>query len=235
MKKLLFILALLMPMAASAYDFMVDGVAYKILSTTDLTCVVTEGCVPDDGKLVIPATVDYKNRTLTVVGIGEGNGIADFQTITDLTIENGPTYIEGRAFIFQRIQTVKIPPSIKLVKSDGFGNNMGHYNSLYNWITEPFEVVIEDGEDVLEGEQPTFFPYPFSSCKITKLYLGRSINDKLFAGFGSLEDFTIGDMVTSVASEGASISYYMTSLKKLTVGKKLEVVPNLQEESIDEI
>ena len=42
MKKLLLFLAMLMPMAASAYDFMVDGVAYNILSAADLTCVVTE-------------------------------------------------------------------------------------------------------------------------------------------------------------------------------------------------
>lgn len=50
-----------------------------------------------------------------------------------------------------------------------------------------------------------------------------------------MEEFTIGDKVTSVLSEGISMSYYMSSLKKLTVGKKLEIVPNLQEESIDEI
>lgn len=235
MKKLLLFLAMLIPMAASAYDFMVDGVAYNILSAADLTCVVTEGCVPDNGKLVIPATVNYKNRTLTVVGIGDGKGVADFQTITDLTIENGPTYIEGSAFVFQRIQKLWIPPSIKLIKSDGFGSNMGHYNSIGNWISEPFEVIIEDGEDALKGEQPTFFPYPFNKGIVTRLYLGRSIDDKLFHGLGSLEDLTIGDMVTSVLREGVSMSFYMSSLKKLTVGKKLEIVPNLQETSLDEI
>lgn len=234
MKKIILFLAMLLPMAASAYDFMVDGVAYKVLSATDLTCVVTEGCVPDNGKLVIPATVNYKNRTLTVVGIGEGKPVAT-QTVTDLTIENGPTYIEATAFASSRIQTVRIPPSIKLIKSDGFGSNMGHNNGLATWISEPFDLVIEDGEDVLKGEYPTFFPAPFYRCMITRLYLGRSIDDELFTSFSSVENFTIGDMVTSVASEGAEISYYMSSLKKLTVGKKLEVVPNLQEESIDEI
>ena len=81
MKKLLLFLAMLIPMAASAYDFMVDGVAYNILSAADLTCVVTEGCVPDNGKLVIPATVNYKNRTLTVVGIGDGRALLIFKLL----------------------------------------------------------------------------------------------------------------------------------------------------------
>lgn len=234
MKKLLLFLLMLLPLTASAYDFMVDGVAYNILSTTDLTCVVTEGCVPSNGKLVIPATVKYKNRTLTVVGIGDGEPIADYQSVTNLTIENGPTYIEGGAIRFQMIQVVRIPPSIKLIKSDGFGSNYGH-SGLASWIPDPIEVIIEDGDDGLEGERPTFFPYPFNSCKIIRLYLGRSIDDKLFNGLGSLEEFTIGDKVTSVLSEGVSMSYYMSSLKKLTVGKNLQTVPNLQEESIDEI
>lgn len=234
MKKLLLFLLMLLPITASAYDFMVDGVAYNILSTTDLTCVVTEGCVPNNGKLMIPATVNYKNRTLTVVGIGDGEPIADYQSVTNLTIENGPTYIEGDAIRFQMIQVVRIPPSIKLIKSDAFGGNYGH-SGLASWIGDPIEVIIEDGDDDLEGERPTFFPYPFNGCLITRLYLGRSIDDKLFNGLGSLEEFTIGDKVTSVLSEGVSMSYYMSSLKKLTVGKNLQTVPNFQEESIDEI
>lgn len=234
MKKLLLFLLMLLPLTASAYDFMVDGVAYNILSATDLTCVVTEGCVPSNGKLVIPATVKYKNRTLTVVGIGDGEPIADYQSVTNLTIENGPTYIEESAIRFQMIQVVRIPPSIKLIKSNAFNGNYGH-SGLASWIPDPIEVIIEDGDDDLEGERPTFFPYPFNGCKIYRLYLGRSIDDKLFNGLGSLEEFTIGDKVTSVLSEGISMSYYMSSLKKLTVGKKLEIVPNLQEESIDEI
>ena len=234
MKRMLLFLAMLLPMAASAYDFMVDGVAYNVVSATDLTCVVTEGCVPNNGKLVIPATVNYKNRTLTVVGIGEGNPVADYQAITELTIENGPTYIEAAAFRSQMIQIVRIPPSIKLIKSDAFGNNYGHSSGLASWIPDPFELIIEDGQDILEGEAPTFFPHPFNQCKVTRLYLGRSIDDKVFWGFSSVEEMTIGDMVTSLGNTVPG-DYDMSSLKKLTIGKNLESVPNLKETSLDEI
>lgn len=80
--------------SASAYDFEVDGIYYNILSLEELTCEVTynDGNRLDKtlsfsvgysvdklnwsypsytGKITIPSTVNYKGKTLSVIGVGE--------------------------------------------------------------------------------------------------------------------------------------------------------------------
>lgn len=231
MKKLFLIFAMLMSMAASAADFVVNGVAYKVLSLQELTVEVTKGCMPDNGKLVIPATVDYKDRTFTVLGIGEGEvggGICNSKC-KELVIKNGPTYISNSAFCSQDIEIVKIPSSITLIKNWAFRSNHGHFNSLLNWIRDPIELVIEDGDDLLEGEYITFMGSSFSDCKITKLYLGRAIDDGLISdAAGSLEELIIGDKVTTFSLDWIW-EYGLTDIKTLTIGKAVEEVPYLNE------
>ena len=57
-------------LGASAYDFMVDGIAYEITSSSDFTCAVVKADGKYEGKLIIPATVSYKGRDLTVTSVG---------------------------------------------------------------------------------------------------------------------------------------------------------------------
>lgn len=57
--------------SVSAYDFTVDGLYYNIVSLENLTCEITYGDNGNkySGDIVIPETVTYNNKTLTVVGI----------------------------------------------------------------------------------------------------------------------------------------------------------------------
>ena len=84
LKSLLTMVCLLCSTNASAYDFEVDGIYYNVVSLNDLTCGVTNGSRSYKGDIVIPATVDYANKTLTVVEIG----YATFKksSITSITI-----------------------------------------------------------------------------------------------------------------------------------------------------
>jgi len=70
-----------------AYDFTVDGIYYDVVSFTDLTCKVAEGDTKYKGDIVIPGTVNYANKTLTVVGINDYvfNNCSD---LTGITIPN---------------------------------------------------------------------------------------------------------------------------------------------------
>lgn len=70
-KQLLITVAVLLcSVTANAYDFEVDGIYYNILSASDLTVCVTSGDNKYTGEVIIPSTVTYKSRTLTVKAIG---------------------------------------------------------------------------------------------------------------------------------------------------------------------
>jgi len=94
---LLTIAVLLCSISASAYDFEVDGIFYKVLSTFELTAEVTSGDIKYSGDVVIPGNVTYKGKILVVQGIAEET----FYKCSDLksvTISNGITYIGAYAF-----------------------------------------------------------------------------------------------------------------------------------------
>jgi hypothetical protein len=245
MKKLLFIIAMILPMAVCAADFVVNGVAYKVLSMNDLTCEVTLGCLPDNGKLVIPATVEYKGRTFTVLGIGSRenessllpSSICELGSLTDLTIMNGPTYIDESAFRQQKISKVRIPKSITRIGVNAFWKNNKYYiDSGLTSQTDPTEVILDDGDEDLSLEQRLFYGPTFNESKVTRLYLGRNLgsnNDAYIFNGADLEELIIGDKVTRIPN-GSFTSYQeeigdFSSLKKLVIGKGMDEVPYLDE------
>ena len=80
--------ALALPgISASAYDLEVGGIFYNIVSFDDMTCEVTsddEGTTQYEGDVVIPETITYNGRTLTVAKIGDG--AFEYAPITSITI-----------------------------------------------------------------------------------------------------------------------------------------------------
>lgn len=230
MKKLLFILSMVIPMTVYAADFVVNGVAYKVLSMTDLTCEVTTGNTPDKGKLIIPATVEYKGKTFKVLGIGDE--ACDFKNgdITEVEIADGLTYIGKNAFYAQHISQLTIPKSVNLINETAFWKvgAKDEKSSSYSTILLPIELVIEDGDNILEGVYRDWVGYPFYETKIKRLYLGRNINENLlkYSLSGSLEEFIIGDKVTQLTKSSLGS---LSAVKKLTIGTGLEEVPNLDE------
>ena len=98
MKKLMILgVFLFSVLSAAAYDFMVDGVYYNILSISDLTCEVTNGEEKYVGDIKIPATVSYKNRELSVVKIG-WKAFGDCRGLISVVIPNSVTSIGSSAF-----------------------------------------------------------------------------------------------------------------------------------------
>ncbi|MBQ8153843.1 MAG: leucine-rich repeat protein [Prevotella sp.] len=242
MKKYLFIILLaLLPMVSNAYDFMVNGVAYKILSLSDLECEVTDGFVADnEGKLVIPSTVEYKGRVFKVLGIGDISiGATEHNSITELVLEEGLSYIGSYAFWGQRIETIRIPKTITSIKTSAFLENKGHKIFVTGtWVSEPpINLIIEDGDELLSyNVENPFFDPPFTCCRFTYLYLGRSVNNQFFSTtITSVEKIVIGDQVKELTTEMLG-GYTLSKLKTLVIGKGLEMVPYMQEgDNIEEI
>lgn len=93
MKHLASIILLLSMAVASlaASTFEVNGITYEILSTSELTCLVSKISTDVTGDLVIPATVNYKGKTLSVIAIGdpdESHTYGEFTCGYDLPISS---------------------------------------------------------------------------------------------------------------------------------------------------
>lgn len=75
-KLLLFLVTMLMPIMASAYDFEVDGICYTITSIGDLTVEVANSSNTEtkssnyEGDIIIPSSIVYNNVTFSVTGVG---------------------------------------------------------------------------------------------------------------------------------------------------------------------
>lgn len=120
-KQLCLILTMIMAVGkALAYDFMVDGIAYNILSASDLTCEVV-GCYREyAGDLIIPSTVRFQNRELRVVELGD----KCFQFYADLTsieIPSSVTSIGLDCFLgCTGLTSIKIPSSVTYIAPSCF-------------------------------------------------------------------------------------------------------------------
>lgn len=97
-------LFLLFAISVCAHDFEVNGIYYNIISATDLTVEVTyrdgtnyEYANEYSGEIIIPSTVSYKSKNLTVTGIG-GSAFYECNGVEKITIPNTVTTIGYMAF-----------------------------------------------------------------------------------------------------------------------------------------
>lgn len=103
---------------AVSSDFEVDGIGYTIVSLPDLTCKITSYNTRT-GDIVIPSTVTYKNKQLSVVSIGDN--VFSESSITGVTIENGVTSIGNSAFRkCSELTSVKLPNSLTRIGALAF-------------------------------------------------------------------------------------------------------------------
>ena len=92
------LLCLAFSLVCRAADFINDGFAYQILSSTNKTVeVVCDASVDYRGVLIIPAVVSYKGTTYKVVAIGDGAFLCRYQ-LKAITLPNTVKHLSNRAF-----------------------------------------------------------------------------------------------------------------------------------------
>ena len=134
MKRLIFLILIITPLLASAYDFERDGIYYNILESElydheEPICEVTfatkirgdilnhMGTIYDyQGEVTIPQTVEYEDTEYKVIGIGY-RACAFCELISFITLPEGLEYIDDYAFL--SCQTMKFPNIPSTVRSIG--------------------------------------------------------------------------------------------------------------------
>lgn len=208
--------------SVSAYDFTVDGLYYNIVSLEDLTCEITYGDKVDEyhgtysGDIVIPETVTYNNKTLTVVKIGE-NAFYYCSELSSVIIPQTVTYIGSQAFMrCIAITGITIPNSVTFIGYQAFGNCI----SLNN-------IVFEDGDKTLEWDNNDISFTIFYGCPIDSLYLGRNLKrTEKYNAYGLFQDSSVKKLIVgNTVTEIENRSFYgCEKLTEISLGNSVTTI-----------
>lgn len=180
-QKIVTLTAMLLSMlTASAHDFEYNGMYFNILSTTDLTCEITEGDVKYEGNISIPSEVEYKGRTLKVTSIGQ-SAFSNSSSLVSVNIPNSVTKISNSAFSdCSSLVSVTIPNSVKEI-----------YNGAFNGCSSLLSVTIPNSVEKIHV-------WCFANCsKLQKIEIEKGDNplkldEKIFENDDAVTDIVIG-------------------------------------------
>ena len=207
MKKqiLLFLVLIMLPMVASAYDIAVENadgktiyfnyinngtelqVTYKSWSASGSYGNLTYTYHGYEGvtELVIPEEVTYMERTRKVTSIG-GSAFKGCTALKSVTIPNSVTYIGNSFEGCTGLSSVVIGDHVKSIESSAFKD-----------CTALTSIVIPNSVTSIGNEA-------FKGCScLTSVTIGNSvtnIGEKVFYGCSCLTSITIGNSVTSIGS-----------------------------------
>lgn len=105
--------------SAHAYDFEVDGFNYTITSPSKLE-VKLAFAATDDIDITVPSTVNWQNRTYSVLSIGE---YAFRSVVQSVVIPEGVRELEQYAFYARsNCKSVELPNSLEVIGKSAFVN-----------------------------------------------------------------------------------------------------------------
>jgi len=172
----------------SAYDFEVDGIYYGY-DTSTMTAYVTYKTTDYNsysGSIVIPATVTYNGKTLSVASVGR-YAFRDCTDLKSVTISDGVPVIADNAFAScTNLKSVTIPNSVTTIGSQAFSEC-----SSLTTITLPDSLT-------------TISSSLFSDC-LELAYINipdsvTTIGSSAFSGCSNLENIAIPFGVTEIGS-----------------------------------
>lgn len=165
--------------SAGNYDFEVNGIYYDLTSLNELTCIVVNGKEEYKGDIVLPSTVNYNGRVLTVVGIGN-RAFYGCSQLTGITIPNTITSIADFAFEgCYKLERINIEDGETVL-------NMGHGPQNPNG----------------DGTNAGLFYLDGDNSPSLRLYIGRNLdyNNYTCSPFlrRKIKELTIGNFVTAI-------------------------------------
>ena len=178
---LLWVLSMvILPLSAVSYDFIEDGICYKLLSYGNFV-EVTQGKSSYKGDIVIPTTVTHNGQEYYVVGIGYaafdccGNvtsvkmpetissigqyAFRDCKKLKEIHIPKGVSTLSLHAFEnCTALQEIRIPSSVVKIQAEYDGDHGSYtynkeYGCFYN-CTNLKKVIFEDGDTPITFYRP---------------------------------------------------------------------------------
>ena len=231
-----FLLTMLMSMVAcvaSAHNFEVNGIFYKITSSTDLTVSVTyEGDSYSysneyTGSVVIPETVTYSGKTYSVTSIGN-YAFTHCSGLTSVTIPNSVASIGWYAFSYcSGLTSVTIPNSVTAIGESAF-SDCGDLTSVtinsntiasksYESSSTLARIFGSQVKEYVFGDEVgRIGSYACYNCtNITSVTIGNSVTSigwSAFEGCSGLTSVTIGNSVTSIGYDAFDGCIDLTSV-----------------------
>ena len=225
-KQLLLLVVMLLPLVASAYDFEVNGIFYGY-NATNQTAYVTSGNTKYSGDIIIPNTVSYNGRQMSVSEIG-WEAFKDCTELASVSMTNSVQIIGNRAF-YGCVELTKIDMS-------GCIQKIGEYafydcKKLKGLILPETLEIIEMSAFAGCGVEFLSIPksvvrigmYAFSSCCNLKTFVFSDSNDVVTLGNGTLG----GGYQGSIFSGSKPHSFY--------IGRPLNILDNLQYDFADSL
>ena len=106
----LFLLAILLPMVANAYDVCIGDIYYNIVSKTK-TAEVTYGENKYQGEITVPADFEFDGITYTVTGIGN-DAFNGCRYMTKIELPSSITILGDQAFYGCKFSEINIPQNV---------------------------------------------------------------------------------------------------------------------------
>lgn len=243
MQKIVFFLFALVAFSANAYfyTFEDNGIYYRLTSTADRECEVSNGENKYEGNLVIPETVEYKGIKLNVTGIGEYafSGSSDLESVTfpaslkslEFGVFNGCTglsnifvcpgnqsYSDIEGVLFNASQTCIIKCGQNrsgVISLPSTVTSVG--SSAFMGCSHLSDVILNDGLEIIED-------YAFSSCSLEKVTLPHSVKELGKGAFSSkfIKDITLNENLSYIGE--SAFSY--TSISQITIPSCVTKIDN---------
>ena len=220
MKHLLTLLLSLVSLTASAYDLEVDGIYYTVTSFTNFTCSVTYGDKQYEGTVVIPPTIVYNGRTLTVTRV-EKDAFSRYGTSSTLR-DNA-------------IHSLTIPNTIASIPNDA----LYYCTSLDSLIIQDGDTEIDLGRMSSKHSSNTYHG-PLHNTPTSYVYVGRNLKKRryrssVYLGYYEYVYTYFYDQFYSSKIKVAEIGDKVTSMPFFCGSNQLEKVILDNEYIIEEI
>ena len=227
--KVMLLAALLVAIAlpCSAYDFMVDGIAYGFVSndSTAVQVVPISKTEYYTGDIVVPATVEHDGKSYNVTAIGmhafvfcsgmtsielpssiktiEPGAFMNCYGLTSIDLPEGLESIGNLAFVAcENLEKVTIPSTVQ---------DIGYM--AFNMNTKLRNITIPEGVEVIEY-------MTFSSCHALKdVVLPQSLKAIGTEAFGSCKQLTQVVIPDAVVEIGDKAFSNCENLTEITIGK----------------
>ena len=217
------ILSVVFSTSASAYDVMIDGIYYNLISKVKTAEVTRRSGEYYSGKVVIPSSIISEGQQYTVTSI-EGSTFRDCSGLTSVTIPNSVTSIGDMAFYFcTGLTSVTIPNSVKSIGEHTFQGCKGLKsvtigNSVTSIGSDAFYGCKGLASVTIPNSVKSIGEFAFYDCSnLTSVTIGNSVTSIGERAFNKCSSLTSVDIPNSVTSIGERAFENCSGLTSVTI------------------